>query len=145
MATRREAALSSLFSVLAAMPGPKILRNAELPETVPPGGLIILRDGMMGEPEDITLSPVSFAWRHRAELEIFVRGSDPVSRAAGLDGLIAAIEQAIAGDPTLGGMVDHCEIGPPEEPEDMAQEGAQSFKAAILPVILHYTSNSSSG
>ncbi len=145
MATKREAALGALFSVLTGIPGPKTLRNAELPETVPPGGLIILRDGIVGEPEDVTLSPVSFAWRHRAELELFVRGNDPISRAAGLDDLIAAIEQAIAGDRTLGGTVVHCEIGPPEEPEDLAQEGAQSLKAAILPVILHYTSTGSAG
>ena len=145
MATRHETALGALFSVLGAIAGPKVLRNAELPEAVPAEGLIILRDGVIGEPEDITLSPVSYAWRHRAELEVFVRGSDPASRAASLDDLIAAIEQAVASDRTLGGSVDHCEPGPPEEPEDLAQEGAQSFRAAILPVILHYTSTSSAG
>ena len=68
MATRRETALGALFSALGAITGPKVLRNAELPETVPPGGLIILRDGIIGEPVDITLSPVSYAWQHRAEL-----------------------------------------------------------------------------
>ena len=99
----------------------------------------------MGEPEDITLSPVSWAWQHRAELEIFVRGNDPRSRAASLDDLIAAVDGAITANRTLGGTVDHCERGPLEEPEDLAQEGAQSFKAAILPVILRYTSSSSSG
>jgi hypothetical protein len=141
----REAALGALYSVLTGIPGPKALRNAELPETVPPGGLIIQRDGIMGEPEDITLSPVSYAWRHRVELEIFVRGNDAASRATSLDDLIAAVDGAITANQTLGGMVDHCEIRPPEEPEDLAQEGARSFKAAILPVILHYTSPSSAG
>ncbi len=145
MTTRRETALGGLFSVLSEISGQKILRNAELPETVPPGGLIILRDGFIGEPVDITLSPVSYAWQHRAELEVFVRGNDPASRAASLDDLVVAIEQVVAADRTLGGSIDHCEPGPPEEPEDLAQEGAQSFKAAILPVILHYTSTGSSG
>ena len=145
MATRRETAMGGLFSVLTGISGPKILRNAELPETVPAEGLIILRDGIIGEPVDITLSPVSYAWQHRAELEVFVRGNDPASRAENLDDLIAAIEQAVAADRTLGGVVDHCEPGPPEEPEDLAQEGARSFRAAILPVMLFYTSSRSSG
>ena len=123
--------------------GPKVLRNAELPQTVPVEGLVILRDGIIGEPEDVTLSPVSYAWRHRTELEVFVRGDDPASRSARLDELINAVEQIIATDRTLGGVVDHCEAGPPEEVEDLVQEGARSFRAAIVPVILHYTSDAS--
>ena len=145
MAMKREAALSALHAVLAAIAGVKVLRNAELPEAVPPEGLIILRDGMAGEPQDVTISPVSFSWRHRAELEIFVRGDDAMGRAQRLDDLIAAVEQAIAADRTLGGAVDHARPGPPEEPEDLALEGAQSFKAAIVPVFLDYTSAQSSG
>ena len=143
MPTRHEAALGALFSLLEGISGPKVLRNAELPQTVPAEGLIILRDGVIGEPEDVTLSPVSYAWRHRTELEVFVRGDDPASRSARLDDVISAVEQVIATDRTLGGVVDHCEAGAPEEVEDLAQEGAQSFRAAILPVILHYTSDAS--
>ncbi len=143
MPTRHEAALGALFSLLEGVPGPKVLRNAELPQTVPAEGLIILRDGVIGAPEDVTLSPVSYAWRHRTELEVFVRGDDPASRSARLDDVISAVEQVIATDRTLGGVVDHCEAGAPEEVEDLAQEGAQSFRAAILPVILHYTSDAS--
>ena len=143
MPTRHEVALATLFALLEGISGMKVLRNAELPQTVPAEGLIILRDGVIGAPEDVTLSPVSYAWRHRAELEVFVRGDDPASRSARLDELIGAVEQAIEADRTLGGVVDHCEAGAPEEVEDLAQEGACSFRAAILPVILHYTSEAS--
>ena len=143
MPTRHEAVLTALFVQLEGVPGPKVLRNAELPQTVPEDGLIIQRDGVIGEPEDVTLSPVSYAWRHRTELEVFVRGDDPTSRSAWLDELISAVEQIIATDRTLGGVVDHCEAGAPEEVEDLAQEGACCFRAAILPVILHYTSDAS--
>ncbi len=142
MSTPHETVLSALHARLSALAG-TVLRNAELPQTVPAEGLIILRDGVIGEPEDVTLSPVSYAWRHRTELEMFVRGDDPASRSARLDELISAVEQIIAADRTLGGVVDHCEAGPPEEVEDLAQEGACSFRAAILPVILHYTSEAS--
>ena len=143
MPMKHEAALTALFSLLEGSAGVKVLRNAELPQTVPEDGLIILRDGVIGEPEDVTLSPVSYAWRHRAEMEVFVCGDDPASRSARLDDVIAAVEQAIATDRTLGGVIDHCEAGPPEEVEDLAQEGARSFRAAIVPVILHYTSDAS--
>jgi hypothetical protein len=143
--TRRETALASLFSVLSGIDGPKVLRNAELPEQVPAGGMIILRDGSVGEPVDITLSPVSYAWQHRAGIELFVHGNDTASRASSLDDLIAAVDAAITADHTLGGTVDYAKAGPPEEPEDLPIEGAQSFKAAIMSVMLFYTSPSSAG
>ena len=142
MSTPHETVLSALHARLSALAG-TVLRNAELPQTVPVEGLVILRDGVIGEPEDVALSSVSYAWRHRTELEVFVRGDDPASRSVRLDELISAVEQIIATDRTLGGVVDHCEAGPPEEVEDLVQEGARSFRAAIVPVILHYTSDAS--
>ena len=70
--TTRETVLQTLFETLQTISGPRVLRNEALPEKVPAGGLLILRDGDTGEPETI-LSPLSYYWQHLASLEVFVQ------------------------------------------------------------------------
>lgn len=41
-------------------------------ETVPAGGLIILRDGDPGDPE-VILSPVTYLWEHQTEIEVILQ------------------------------------------------------------------------
>jgi hypothetical protein len=54
--TDREAILQALFARLQTIADATVLRNEALPERIPDGGLIILRDGDPGEPETL-LSP----------------------------------------------------------------------------------------
>lgn len=131
--TDREAVLQALHTQLSALPA-TVLRGEVLPERVPAAGLVILRDGEPGEPE-VTLSPLEYHWRHRAELEAVVQGAD---RDALFDELCAAIAAVLAADRTLGGACDWAEPGPPR-PVDLAVEGAAALKAAVIPVTLHYS------
>ncbi len=111
------------------------LRDEVLPERIPAAGLIILRDGQPGEPE-VTLSPLRYHYQHRAELEVVVQASN--GRASAFDTLIAAIGTALEADRTLGGLCDWVE---PEAPAsvDLPIEGAAALKAAVITVVLHYT------
>ncbi len=136
MPTPRESILQALLAVLHTVPA-TILRGEVLPERVPAGGLVILRDGEPGEPE-VTLSPVRYHYEHRAELEIVVQGKTPADRDAAFDALTSAIGAALAADRTLGGLCDWVEAEAPR-PVDLPVEGAASLKAAVVPVILHYT------
>ena len=134
MPTTREtvlAALHELLQPLAAL----TLRDEVLPERIPATGLIILRDGQPGEPE-VTLSPLRYHYQQRAELEVVVQA--PNSRASAFDTLIAAIGIALEADRTLGGLCDWVE---PEAPAsvDLPIEGAAALKAAVITVVLHYT------
>ena len=106
-----------------------------LPERVPTEGLLILRDGEPGDPE-VTLSPLRYHYQHRAELEVVVQA--PNGRASAFDDLIAAIGTALESDRTLGGLCDWVE---PEAPAsvDLPIEGAAALKAAVIIVVLHYT------
>ena len=104
---------------------------------LPAGGLLILRDGTPGEAE-VTLSPLRYHWQHRAEVEVFVRGSSGLELA--FDTLAEGIGQVIAADRTLGGLCDWIETDAPE-PADLAVEGAPTIRAAVLILTLHYTSN----
>lgn len=138
MTTRREQVLSSLFTLLQGIGGGTIvLRNEVLPERIPAAGLLILRDGTPGEAE-VTLSPLRYHWQHRAEIEVFIRGSSGLELA--FDALAERVGQVIAADRTLGGLCDWIETDAPE-PADLAVEGAPSIRAAVLILNLHYTSN----
>lgn len=132
MPTPRETILTALHARLITLPV-TALRGEVLPERVPAGGLLILRDGEPGEPE-VTLSPLTYHYQHRAEIEVVVQGSD---RDVAFDTLCTSIGAALAADRTLGGLCDWIEAEAPQ-PVDLAVEGAASLKAGIIPVVLHY-------
>ena len=133
MSTPRETILTTLLARLLALPA-TALRGDVLPERVPAEGLLILRDGGPGEPE-VTLSPLMYHYQHRAEIEAVVQGAN---RDVAFDALCASIGPMLAADRTLGGLCDWIEAEAPQ-PVDLPVEGAASLKAAVIPVILHYS------
>ena len=133
MPTTRETILAALYTRLVAMPA-TVLRGDVLPERVPAVGLLILRDGEPGDPE-VTLSPLRYHYQHRAEIEVIVQGA---SRDTTFDTLCASIGAALAADRTLGGLCDWVEAEAPQ-PVDLPVEGAAALKAAVIPVVLHYS------
>ena len=132
MSSIRETILAALYARLLALPA-TALRGEVLPERVPVAGLLILRDGEPGEPE-VTLSPLTYHYQHRAEIEAVVQSAD---RDAAFDALCASIGTAIAADRKLGGLCDWVEAEAPQL-VDLPVEGAASLKAAVIPVVLHY-------
>lgn len=140
MSSHREQVLTALLSALETLSGPTVRRNEPLPEKLPAGGLVMLRDGELGEPE-ILLSPLSYIWRHRAIIEAVVSGGTAAARDGALDDLLSAVGQAIEADPRLGGLADWIEIGPASF-ETLAVEGAAPLKGATIPITLHYATSS---
>ena len=129
----RETILAALHTRLSALPS-TALRGEVLPERVPADGLLILRDGEPGEPE-VTLSPLAYHYQHRAEIEAVAQGTN---RDAAFDAICASISTALAADRTLGGLCDWVEAEAPQ-PVDLPVEGAVGLKAAVIPVVLHYS------
>ena len=136
MPTTRETVLAALHARLQPLAA-LTLRDEVLPERIPIAGLIILRDGQPGEP-DVTLSPLRYHYQHRAELEVVVQAG--TGRASAFDTLIASIGTALETDRTLGGLCDWVEHEAPAS-VDLPIEGAAALKAAIITVVLHYTTN----
>jgi hypothetical protein len=134
MPTSRELVLVALHARLLPLAA-LVLRDEILPERIPAAGLIILRDGQPGEPE-VTLSPLRYHYQHRAELEVVVQA--PNGRAGTFDTLIAAIGTALEADRTLGGLCDWVEADAPAS-VDLPIDGAAALKAAVITVVLHYT------
>jgi hypothetical protein len=129
----RETILTVLHARLSALRA-TTLRGEVLPERVPTDGLLILRDGESGEPE-VTLSPLRYHYQHRAEIETVVQGAN---RDAAFDTLCASIGAVITADRTLDGLCDWVEAEAPQS-VDLPVEGAVSLKAAVIPVILSYS------
>ena len=133
MISIRETILAALHVQLQTLAAP-VLRGDVLPERIPPTGLIILRDGKPGEPE-VTLSPLTYFYEHRAELEVVIQAG--TGRDALFDALTAEIGAVLAADRTLGGLCDWVEAEAPE-PVDLPIEGAAALKAAVIAIVLHY-------
>ncbi len=134
MPTTREAVIAALHARLQPLAA-LTLRDEVLPERIPTAGLIILRDGQPGEP-DVTLSPLRYHYQHRAELEVVVQAGS--GRASAFDDLNAAIGAALEADRTLGGLCDWVEPDAPAS-VDLPVEGVAALKAAVITVVLHYT------
>jgi hypothetical protein len=134
--SKRDAALGALHTRLVAAlaprdPAPLVLRDATIPQRLPTGGLVVVRDGGVVESTAI-LSPLSWAVEHRAEVEVVAEG------AALLDALLVAVGEAVLADRTLGGTVEWPQPGGPDT-EDVEFEGAASASAASVPVALFFT------
>jgi hypothetical protein len=89
MSTRREEVLAALLGCLQTVPDAAVKHEEPLPEKVPTGGLLILRDGDPGEPE-VLLSPLTYLWQHRAEIEVVVQKAAAEAPET-LDDLLAAL------------------------------------------------------
>ena len=138
MPSVREHILTALLAQLETVPDATVKREAPLPETVPVGGLIILRDGDPGDPE-VVLSPVSYLWEHQTEIEVILqRGQDDDSVA--LDALLMAVGDVLAADRSLGGLAEWLEWGAPKT-SGLAIDGAAALRGATVPVTIHYASD----
>jgi len=138
----RESAIAALHAILvstlaARSPAPVVLRGETIPQRLPPGGLVVLRDGETVE-ETAILSPLAFAIEHRAEIEVTVTGATPAARNALLDALLVDIGAALTTDRTLGGAAEWTQPGAPEF-QDVEFEGAAAARAALVPVTLSFT------
>jgi hypothetical protein len=112
MTSKREQVLDAVVTLItAAAPEAKVERNLAKPERIPPGGLVIVRDGDPGEPE-VTLSPLTYVFSHRIPIEIAVhQANDPREQA--LDAILGQIGIEVAGNRTLWGLCDFLEAEAP--------------------------------
>jgi len=138
----RETAIAALHGRLQTAlatrnPAPLVLRNETVPQRLPLGGLVVLRDGETVE-ETAILSPLAWAIEHRAEVEVTVSGATPAARNALLDALLVDITAAITADRSLGGAVEWAQPGAADF-EDVEFEGAAAARAASVPVTLWFT------
>lgn len=141
MSSARETVLIALHNLIvgAAVSGEEVLRNEPLPDDIPSPGVLIVRDGDPGNP-DVTMSPVTYHYEHRAEIEAIVQHANSATRDTNFDDLLGIVGLAVASDTTLGGLCDWLEIKAPA-PVDLPSEGAAAIKAAVIPVMIYYSTS----
>ena len=100
-ASKAEQVLSALKALLETVPNASVQRNSVLPEKIPSGGLIILRDGDPGEPEQALGGFGSAYYQHAVEIEVYVEEGDAAVRDAAFDSLLQQIGDSLESDPTL--------------------------------------------
>jgi hypothetical protein len=137
MTSKREQVLDAVRAlVAAALPNADAKRNLAKAERIPPGGLVIVRDGEPGEPE-VMLSPLTYIYTHRIPIEVAAYETASKPREEVLDEMLGAIGAAVAADRTLGGLCDFVEAEAPAT-DDVETAGARAGRWADAAIIAVY-------
>lgn len=137
MPSKSEQVLAALFTALRhGLLTVTVVRNEAVPVKIPPGGLVILRDGEPGEGEFIH-SPPTWFYEHRAEVEVYVDLATAVLRDAKFDRIKTGIAGILAANRTLGGLVDYA-VGENPAPLELSHDGIPGVKAGVIIIVLPY-------
>jgi len=138
-ASKTEQILEALKAGLETVPGAKVERNTVVPEKIPAGGLIVLRDGDPGEPDTALGGFGSAYYSHAIEVEVYDEAGD-----AAFDALLGEIGTVLDADPTLGGLAFGMTYGRPDVDAD-GVAGAPVIKAGTIIVTVEYETESPLG
>jgi hypothetical protein len=136
-ASKAEQVLEALKTLFETVPGAAVERNSVLPEKIPAGGVIILRDGDPGEPEQALGGFGSTYYQRAVEIEVYVEEGGAAARDAAFDTLLQQIGAALETDPDLAGLAFGLTYGRPE-PGIEAIDGAPAIKSATVTVTVDY-------
>jgi hypothetical protein len=135
--SKREQVLDAVKAlVAAALPDADVKRNLAKADRIPPGGLVIIRDGDAGEPE-VMLSPLTYIYTHRIPIEVAAYETPSKTREQVLDEMLGAIGVAVTGDRTLGGLCDFIETEAPAT-DDVETAGARPGRWADAAIVAVY-------
>jgi hypothetical protein len=137
VSSKREQVLDAVKALLSsALPNADVRRNLAKPERIPPGGLVVVRDGDPGDPE-VMLSPLVYVYTHRIPFELAAYETSSQSPEQVLDEMLGAIGVAVSGDRTLGGLCDFIEAQAPST-DDVETAGARSGRWADAAIVAVY-------
>ncbi len=137
MSSKTEQILTALTDRLRTVPKAKVERNTAAPERIPKGGLIVLRDGDPGEPEQTLGGIGGVYYSHAVEIEVYVETGEAAARDAAFDTLVRNIGAALDADPTLGGLAFGMTTARPGIDTE-AVIGAPAIKTGTIDVIVEY-------
>ncbi|MFZ5792109.1 MAG: hypothetical protein ACOY3L_15565 [Pseudomonadota bacterium] len=141
MTSRREQVIEAVKALVAdALPNAEVKRNLAKPERIPPGGLVVVRDGDPGEPE-VLLSPLTYVYSHRVPIEVAAYESGSFSREDILDGMLGAIGDAVQADRTLGGLCDFLEVEAPATDDTETLGAVPARFAQVFAVAVYGTAD----
>ena len=139
--SKTELVLEAIKALLVTVPDAKVERNTAVPEKIPTGGLIVLRDGDPGEAETALGGFGAVYYSHNVEIEIYIEDGNATTRDTGFDALVQAIGTVLEADPTLGGLAFGMAYGRPEINTE-AVAGAPAIKSGVMTVTVEYETTS---
>lgn len=152
MASATEAALLALNAVLVGLSPtlPNVMRNEDLSSRLVDIAQDLqsycnLWDGKQQSREEYLgadNSDNAYGLVHEARLEFAVTGGTPAQRDELYDQVLCAVDDAIKADRTLGGFVDHAELGELEgQGSGLITDGIAGAKGVIVPIVLEFRSS----
>ena len=139
-----ELIMSEMIEGMKNIVGTTVERNTAVPEKIPPGGLIVLRDGDPGEPETALGGFGGIYYSHNIEVELYIENGDATNRDADFDNLVQSVGTVLENDPTLSGFVFGMSYGRPEIDTE-AVTGAAAVKTGTIIVTVEYETTSPLG
>ena len=136
MTSKKEQVLEYLKGLLATALAPtEVKRNVETPEAIKPDGLIIIRDGEPGEPEQFLGGFSMCIYTHRIEVEIYCQKNTGLDNS--YDQIVQKIGAALESNPYFGGLITGKSYGQPA-PSNELIDGAADIKTAVLDLFVEY-------
>ena len=132
-----ELIMSGLVEGVGNIINATVERNSVVPEKIPPGGLIILRDGDPGEPETTLGGFGNVYYSHNIEIELYIEEGDVTVRDTTFDTLVQSIGTVLRTNPTLDGLVFGMSYARPETDTE-AVTGAPAIKTGTIIVTVEY-------
>lgn len=142
MATKTEQVLLALLALLNTITGPTVARNEAVPQRIPSGGLLVLRDGDPGEPERVLGGVPNLYYTHEIDVEVYVQSGVAATRDSAMDTLLTAIDTKLAANLTLGGLVYGMTYSRPANGVE-GVEGAPTIKSCSISITVDYESSTS--
>lgn len=137
MTSKTETILQALAALLDNGTTAKFERNASVPEKISSNGMIVLRDGAPGIPEEALGGFNTAYYEHQVDIEIYASEGAQSSRDQLFDDLVTQIGVALETNPDLGGLVFGMTYARPDVAIEIIP-GSHAIKSGTISLILEY-------
>ena len=137
MTSTTETILQALATLIDNAVSAKFERNASVPEKIPAEGLVVLRDGNPGLPDEALGGFDNAYYEHEVEIEIYVADGAQNTRDGLFDDIVTAIGTALESDPDLGGLIFGMSYARPDVAVEIVP-GSHAIKSGVLTLTLDY-------
>ena len=137
MTSTTETILQALATLVDNAVSAKFERNASVPEKIPAEGLVVLRDGNPGLPDEALGGFDNAYYEHEVEIEIYVADGAQNTRDGLFDDIVTAIGAALESDPDLGGLIFGMSYARPDVTVEIVP-GSHAIKSGVLTLTLDY-------
>ena len=136
--TKKQQVLDRVFFILQrGLPDIVVLQEEIRPVEIPLGGLLILRDGIQGNAEELLGNPPINLYRHRIELEVFIQETYSRPLIGIFDKLVGRVRAVLTNTDKLAGIADRVSVEG-FDADNVREEGTKVIRQGVIPIIVEY-------